>query len=29
LNDYKGKSINEDVDRCMEVFWDAVKNEGD
>ncbi|TYB83872.1 MAG: TetR/AcrR family transcriptional regulator [Kosmotoga sp.] len=29
LNDYKGKSINEDVDRCMEVFWDVVKNEGD
>ncbi|MFW6120109.1 MAG: TetR/AcrR family transcriptional regulator [Petrotogales bacterium] len=27
LNDYKGKSILEDVDRCMVVFWDSVKNE--
>ncbi|MFO7881096.1 MAG: TetR/AcrR family transcriptional regulator [Kosmotogaceae bacterium] len=26
LNDYKGKTIDNDVSRCMEVFWDAVKN---
>jgi AcrR family transcriptional regulator len=28
LNDYKGKAIDKDVDRCMELFWGAVKNEG-
>jgi hypothetical protein len=27
LNDYKGKTIDNDVDRCMELFWNAVKNE--
>ena len=27
LNDYKGKTIDNDVDRCMELFWNAVKTE--
>jgi AcrR family transcriptional regulator len=28
LNDYSGKTIDNDVNRCMEVFWNASKNKG-